>query len=153
MRFSADDIEHGVLRGNRPHPMLPFPPFGPDDVRRQLSLEDPDPRLHFALVCGARSCPPISVYDGEGLDDQLELAAANFIRQEGVRYEQESNTFWLSRIFRWYQVDFGDEKRLRAFLAGRMEDLTVREALASGEGSIRYQAYDWSVNALSKAAA
>lgn len=149
MRFSADDIEHGVLRGNRSHPMLPFPPFGADDPRLQFSLEDPDPRIHFTLVCGARSCPPISVYDGERLGEQLELAAANFIRQEGVQFESESNTLWLSRIFRWYRVDFGGEQGLRSFLARYLEESSAAEALTSDRSSIRYQEYDWSINALS----
>ncbi|TDI86195.1 MAG: DUF547 domain-containing protein, partial [Chloroflexi bacterium] len=55
MRFSADDIEHGVLRGNRRHPYLPFTQFAKGDPREMMSIEDPDPRMHFALVCGARS--------------------------------------------------------------------------------------------------
>ena len=27
-----------------------------------IALQTPDPRIHFALVCGARSCPPIKTY-------------------------------------------------------------------------------------------
>jgi len=68
--FSLDDIEHGILRGNRAHPSK-IPPeakvdsaphviyFEPNDERASLALTSLDPRIHFALNCGAVSCPPI----------------------------------------------------------------------------------------------
>ena len=31
LRFSADDIEHGILRGNRPHPIYPLRTFSSSD--------------------------------------------------------------------------------------------------------------------------
>lgn len=37
-----------------------------------------DPRIHFALVCGAKSCPPIKVYTADALEEGLEAAAAAF---------------------------------------------------------------------------
>lgn len=143
MRFSADDIEHGVLRGNRRHPYLPFTQLAKDDPRELMSIEDPDPRVHFALVCGARSCPPISAYDGEQLDPQLDLAAAAFINGIGAQYDPEAKILSLSRIFKWYAGDFGGrEGALR--LVGRYLDSSVDIAGAR----IRYLPYDWSVNSL-----
>jgi hypothetical protein len=59
-RFSAHDIEHGILRANAAHPAIPGPHFASGDPRRRHSLVQLDPRVHFALVCGARSCPPIA---------------------------------------------------------------------------------------------
>ena len=142
MRFSADDIEHGVLRGNRRHPYLPFPQFSNDDPRLMMSIEHPDPRVHFALVCGARSCPPISSYGGENLEQQLDKAAATFVNGIGVRHEPGENTLYLSRIFKWYAGDFG----------GKEDALRLVERYFDGRGDItgarvRYLPYDWSVNA------
>jgi Protein of unknown function, DUF547 len=37
-----------------------------------------DKRIHFALVCGAKSCPPIRVYTPDELDEGLDAAAAAF---------------------------------------------------------------------------
>ena len=34
-----------------------------------------DPRLHFALVCGAKSCPPIKMYTPDNLEEGLNSAA------------------------------------------------------------------------------
>ena len=35
------------------------------ESRLQVSLDTPEPRIHFALVCGAKSCPPIKTYSSE----------------------------------------------------------------------------------------
>ena len=142
MRFSADDIEHGVLRGNRRHPYLPFTQFAKDDPRRMMSIEDPDPRVHFALVCGARSCPTISAYNGEQLDSQLDLAAATFINGIGAQFDPEHRTLSLSRIFKWYAGDFGGRDGALRLVD---EYLDTTEDIAGAR--IRYLPYDWSVNA------
>ena len=143
MRFSADDMEHGVLRGNRRHPYLPFPQFAADDPRRMMTVSDPDPRVHFALVCGARSCPPIASYEPAALDEQLHLAATAFINGIGTRFEQDGRTLSISRIFRWYRRDFGGTEGVRAVLRQHLTD-PGRLELAR----IRYLPYDWSVNAI-----
>lgn len=69
--FSLNDIENGILRANRKSavPMTAVP-FLFNDPRRSFMLSL-DPRIHFALNCGAQSCPPIAVYKAEQLDAQL----------------------------------------------------------------------------------
>jgi hypothetical protein len=70
MAFSLNEIENGLLRGNRvsavPFTSVPFRKL--NDQRRKLMLEV-DARIHFALNCGAKSCPPISVYLEDKIDD------------------------------------------------------------------------------------
>ena len=46
-----------------------------------------DPCIHFALVCGAKSCPPIKVYTAEALEEGLEAAAASFCESASPRAE------------------------------------------------------------------
>ena len=41
-----------------------------------------DPRIHFALNCGAASCPPIRVYTPERLEFGLAAAASAFCASE-----------------------------------------------------------------------
>ena len=60
--YSLDDIEHGALRDNQGHPSSGKPRFDEGDPRIRAVCSPLDPRLHFALNCGARSCPPIRVY-------------------------------------------------------------------------------------------
>ncbi|MBW2567525.1 MAG: DUF547 domain-containing protein, partial [Deltaproteobacteria bacterium] len=105
--FSLDDIEHGILRGNRKKHLLSPKPFSGGDPRKKFVVEKVDPRIHFALVCGSNSCPPIDVYEEKEIDEQLELVASGFINSEEVIVEEESKRLRVSRIFKWYEDDFG----------------------------------------------
>lgn len=147
-RFSADDIEHGVLRGNRSHPYLPIPPFSPLDPRRSMSITSVEPRIHFALVCGARSCPPIAFYDHDRLEQQLDQAAANFLIGEGAAFNPEENVLHLSRIFKWYRVDFGGEPGVVRLVSEVLGKAEILESWQQGRLVLRYMPYDWSVNAV-----
>jgi hypothetical protein len=104
-RFSANDIEHGILRANRPHWAIPGPQLGPGDPRLAWGMNPMDPRIHCALNCASRSCPPIAFYDAGRIEMQLDLAAASFVAG-AVSVEPAANTVHLSRIFKWYAHDF-----------------------------------------------
>ncbi len=144
--FSLDDIEHGVLRANRGHPRVPGPHFAPGDPRRAHVLPDVDPRLHMALNCASRSCPPIAAYTATKLHDQLDLASAGFVNGGGARYDPERRTLHLSRIFKWYAGDFGGSLGVLTFVR-RHADETLTRALADDPSPhVRWQPYDWSLN-------
>ena len=49
-------------------------PFGKDDPRLEHALEEVEPRIHFALNCGAKSCPPIKTFTNADIDNELKLA-------------------------------------------------------------------------------
>jgi len=146
MRFSADEIEHGILRRNRPNPVVHIRPFAADDPRLSLMVDHLDPRIHFSLVCGARSCPPIAFYDHEHLDQQLDQAAAAFINGNGVHYLAETNTLQLSKIFQWYLADFGGLPAVLELIQRHLHNRKVRNAIEDGDFQIRYMQYDWGVN-------
>ncbi len=146
LRFSADEIEHGILRRNRPNPVMHFRSFAANDPRLSLMVDHLDPRIHFSLVCGARSCPPIAFYDHEHLDRQLDQAAAAFINGDGVHYLAETNTLQLSKIFQWYLSDFGGLPAVLELVQRHVRGKEVQCALESGDFQIRYLRYDWKVN-------
>ena len=152
LRYSADDIEHGILRGNRRHfhPLLLFPQFAPGDVRLAYSLPSVDPRIHCALVCASRSCPPIAVYDADRIHQQLEVAAANFVNSGGAVVDPPAGRLSLSPIFRWYRRDFGGRRAVLDFVERYLDDGPGREFLKARRGglSLSYQRYDWSLNHL-----
>ena len=58
-------MENGILRSNRKAIGSFFRPFAKDDPRLGIALEEPEPKVHFALVCGAKSCPPIKTYEAK----------------------------------------------------------------------------------------
>jgi hypothetical protein len=146
MRFSADEIQHGILRLNRPNPVTFIRPFTSDDPRLLLTVDHLDPRIHFSLVCGGSSCPPIAFYDHERLDRQLDQAAVAFINGGGVHYLSETNTLRLSKIFPWYLADFGGLPAALELVQHYINDRDTRTALESGGFQIDYMRYDWKVN-------
>ena len=55
------------ISGNRPHPSSPSPLFGESDPRLLYSVKNIDPRIHFALVCGAKVCLVIRGYQDHSI--------------------------------------------------------------------------------------
>jgi hypothetical protein len=147
--FSLNDIEHGILRGNSRPPYGFFRPFRREDPRFAFALVPPDPRIHFTLVCGSRSCPPIGFYTSGQIEDQLELATASFINSGEVEIIPSENLLRISQIFRWYRRDFGGNQRaIIQFLLQYLDPGEKKDFLgAHQEGvRVRYRSYDWSLN-------
>jgi hypothetical protein len=99
--LNLNQIEHGILRGNRAA-LIGQPPFANHDPRANwvLPLE---PRIHFALNCGAVSCPPIRAYSAQQLEQQLELATHSYLSE----CKLEAGVVWLPRLLSYYPSDFG----------------------------------------------
>lgn len=142
--FSLLDIEHGVLRQNRPSRNQPDSVFAPEDRRRAWTVGRFDPRVHFALMCGTRSCPPIRAYRAERLEAQLDLATRGFVNAD-VEVDRARRTLRLSRLFYWYADDFG---ALVPWLVRHLDPGPGREWLAANASAttLEYRAYDWALN-------
>ncbi|XP_056018682.1 uncharacterized protein LOC125670590 isoform X2 [Ostrea edulis] len=109
--YSLQDMENGVLRANRKGVGMLFRPFSQSDPRFHIALEEPEPYIHFALVCGAKSCPPIKTYSTDGLNEQLKLAAEAFLDgDDGLTINMSRKQIMLTKILSWYQEDFGKNK-------------------------------------------
>ena len=164
--YTCDDIENGVLRGNRPgaatlgallgNPSLSRGPFRAGDPRRYNVVLPMDPRIHFALVCGARSCPPIRVYTSKDIDRELEDAAFSFFESEIDVVTNESGEAASAAVSKivgeWYKFDFGasDAERLRyvsAFMkAGTAKDALIKALDDGKDVPLTTRAYDWTLN-------
>lgn len=158
--FSLHDIEQGILRANRGHPAVLGPQFGTDDPRRQHALNQPEPRIHFALVCAAESCPAIRLYDAESIAAQLDLATRHFVNSSAVEIDLPAKTVCLSKIFQWYAPDFGASFAvtlgfgsaipLLRWIAPYLQDEAERVALTlhAHDYRVTFADYDWSLNRL-----
>ena len=124
--MTLDAVEHGVIRD-----------------------EFDEPRIHFALVCAAVSCPPLraEAYAGDRLDDQLDDQGQRFLTNQAKNeVPADDSTIRLSKIFSWFGGDFGDDDAaLQAFIARYFDD-DVRDRLERGAYDIAYLDYDWSLN-------
>jgi hypothetical protein len=136
IRLSLDDIEHGILRRHRWKYGLGYLPlvFCPRHIKR-LAVEEVDHRIHFALNCGAVSCPPIAIYDFHRLNDQLDVATRQFMMSE-TTVEEESKTLRTTRLLAWFRGDFRKAGGPRRFL----EQLFDRDFRGF---TIAYNAYSW----------
>ena len=153
--YSLNDIENGLLRANRPSAVpMTRPPFhGRDDPRRKFMIKQVDPRIHFTLNCGARSCPAIGVYEPEQLEAQLRQATQGFLLQS-VSFNCETKTANLSMIFKWYNIDFGnnDQELLVWIKTHGSEPFQKKfqecEDAAGGIKNmiVKFNDYDWGLN-------
>lgn len=147
--FSPDDIEHGLLRGNRRPPYSLFRRFGRGDPRLDFRVEPLDPRIHFTLVCGSASCPFIDVYTPEDLEWELETAGRALVNSSAVVLDRSRQKISLSSIFKWYAPDFGGNQgeRLR-FIARYVDNEQERTYIQDHADSLQvaYQTYDWRLN-------
>ena len=146
-RLSCDDIEQGILRGNRGHPFIPGSQFSPNDPRIDWVIKDVDVRIHFALNCASLSCPQIRTYNAKYLDEQLELAASNFVYQN-VRLDEKSKKLIISEIFRWYAEDFGGKKGVIQFVFEHLPDGAQKSWIKDNAQTLdlMYERYDWRLN-------
>ena len=142
LEFSANDIEHGVLRGNRHNPLSGDCPFSPHDPRLAHVITDLDPRIHFVINCGARSCPPVRRYHGAHIQDQFDVATRGFVSHDVTL---DKKRLVASPIFRWFARDFAQwPGGLVGFLADHLEDGPVRRAVLAGElDRVTWREYDW----------
>ena len=102
-----------------------------------------EPRVHFALNCASRSCPPLQAqaFEAGKLDGQLERLAKTFVNTNyGVAFDAASKTARLSKIFDWYKDDFAKEGGAVAFVNKR------RSSPLPPDTKISYQDYDWALN-------
>ena len=79
-----------------------------------------DYRIHFALNCGAKSCPPIAFYTLEKLDKQLNDAMHSFIISE-TAIDMNNKTIATSKLLYWYRGDFGGTTGIKKVLQHVLE--------------------------------
>lgn len=115
-----------------------------------MTLTYPEPLIHFALVSGNRSGPALRCYSPGNIDKELMEAASNFLRTGGVIIDFEAKVASLSKILRWFNIDFGkNELEVMKHVSNYLEP-TVSEALlellSNSQLKVTYQSYDWGLN-------
>ena len=133
--LSPDAIEHGMLRRGRWKLGLGYlaNPF-PSKLERALRVARVDPRIHFALNCGARSCPPIATYEAGTVETQLDAATRAYLSADVRR---DGDAIVVPRMFLWYLGDFGGPGGMRSFLDRHWNGPLGPRA------RIRFGQYDW----------
>ena len=117
-RYSLNQIEHEIVR----------PVFQ-------------EPRIHFALVCAATSCPKLlnTAYRWDLLDKQLDSQTRYFLNRSGKNEISEDKVV-VSQLFNWYGEDFTKTGTLIDYLNDYASIKISKSAL------IEFAEYDWSLN-------
>lgn len=121
--ITLDNIEHDILR----------PRFK-------------DPRIHFAVNCASKGCPPLrsEPYRGEMLNEQLNDMTKSFVNDP--KYNRlEGKILYVSSIFKWYSEDFNDDI-LGFFLQYAEGDLKQGLERNREEIKVKHLDYGWSLN-------
>ena len=105
-----------------------------------------DPRVHFAINCAAKSCPPLrpEPYRADILGQQLDEMTQAFIN-DSRRNRLEGRTLYVSSIFKWFSEDFHDDV-VGFFLKYAQGDLKKQLQDSKGKIKVKYLDYDWSLN-------
>jgi hypothetical protein len=105
-----------------------------------------DPRVHFAINCAAKSCPPLQPepFSGNILDRQLDDSTRSFIN-DPKSYRLEGNELYVSRIFKWFSEDFNEDV-FGFFLKYANGNLRKELEAKSERTTVKYLQYDWSLN-------
>ncbi len=116
-----------------------------------------DPRIHFAINCAAKSCPPIRTepYVGARISEQLDDQARTFLNgPHGVRLEKNGGELILhtTKIMDWFKDDFEKWSAGRvAFIAHYVTPDKRKQIEAAGnQVDLKFDDYDWSLNDASK---
>ncbi|MBD1395031.1 DUF547 domain-containing protein [Mucilaginibacter glaciei] len=137
--LSLDLIEHGILRHSKVKWSEGYlGKLFPSGFEKKFRVETLDYRIHFALNCGAKSCPPIAFYEPEQIDKQLNVAVKTYLKGE-VTYNKEQNTVEVPALMGWFRHDFGGKK-------GMLEILNRNKIIPEGtKPTIHFKKYDWSL--------
>ncbi|MCB2192150.1 MAG: DUF547 domain-containing protein [Deltaproteobacteria bacterium] len=121
--FTLDQIEHEVLR----------PTFK-------------DPRIHFAVNCASKGCPPLlnRPYTGAEVQGQLQAQATAFIN-DPARTRLQGNTLYVTKIMDWFSEDFDDDP-VGFVKKYAQDDFKRRLEGLGGQVEVEYLDYDWSLN-------
>lgn len=114
-----NNIEHGIIR-----------------------KEFEEPRIHFALVCAAFSCPKLqnTAYLPNKLDEQLTKAAGDFLSDPTKNEIHSGSSASLSKLFSWYKGDFTKNMSLEEFISQYSETELNKNA------KLEFKDYIWALN-------
>lgn len=129
-------------------------------IRREFN----EPRIHLALVCAAKGCPPLipNAYRHDLLEQQLASASRAYLSdRRRNRLDQNKATLYISKVFEWYAEDFVplwgkspvpegavDTPTHRALIGFFIEYMPEADAdyLESNPVRVETLDYDWTLN-------
>lgn len=116
-----------------------------NELEKQKLLQPyKDARVHFALVCAAKSCPPLlnQAYTPREVEQQLQNQAKRTLNDPGfIMIQAKAKQVQVSEIFKWYKDDFlGEAESIFAYIN------KYRSTPLPAKYSLSYYTYNWALN-------
>ncbi|MGB3546449.1 MAG: DUF547 domain-containing protein [Saprospiraceae bacterium] len=104
--LSLEDIEHGIIRGSETKLGMGYiGKLFPGEYEKMMRVKETDPRIHFALNCGAVDCPPVYSFNAATIDKDLDQLTEAYLRRFST-YVPEKNIVRTTSLMKWFKGDF-----------------------------------------------
>ncbi len=124
--YTLDQVENSIIRHNWP-----------------------DPRIHYALVCAAQSCPQLrsEAYTAELLEAQFNNQAEWFMKNRN-QFDLKNRKAELSKVYEWYAVDFGKNttEALETLIPHVDDSLAKNLEKDARKWTVSFSEWDWKLN-------
>ncbi|MBC7525099.1 MAG: DUF547 domain-containing protein [Flavobacterium sp.] len=139
-KVNLDIIEHGFLRKSAVKWSLgKFGKMFPPKLERTFRVDKVNWRIHFALNCGAKSCPPVGIYELKTIDAQLEKSAKGYFLKNSS-FDKNSNLLKVPSLMSWFRGDFGNK-------SGVIKIAKDFKVIPQGSNpNLDYLNYDWTLD-------
>ena len=140
IKMSFDDIEHGIIRSSRWKLSLGYlrDPFVPKFIK-MLRTKKPDGRVHFALNCGAKSCPPIAIFHENKIQTELDKISKQYLT---ITTKIDGKNITVTPLMSWFRADFGGKK-------GAKKNFLIKYGIVDAgmkKINLIFGAYDWTLS-------
>ncbi len=120
-----------------------------DDVENRLRALK-DARIHFAIVCASKSCPPLArkAYVAAGISAALDAQGRAFVGDPSKnRLDRARGRLALSKIFEWNRAEFArDGGTVLKYVAGLVAEPALSEWVSTFPGKPEFLEWDWALN-------
>ncbi|MFK7811345.1 MAG: DUF547 domain-containing protein [Maribacter sp.] len=138
-KVAFSKIEHGIIRKSQwPLGLGKIRKWFPNKFERKLRVDKRDYRIHFALNCGAKDCPPVAIYEADHLEEQFNKSTELYLKKT-TDYNAAKKEVAITSIFSWFRGDFGSKKDVKKILKNQGLIPTIQNI------DIRYKNYDWTL--------
>lgn len=136
--LSFDDIEHGIIRKSKIKLSLGYlRKWFVSKYERDLRVNNIDWRIHFALNCGAKSCPPVAVYSAESLNKEFDFMTREYLKEQ-TTYNKETKIAKSVALMSWFRGDFGG-------ISGAKKILFEYKIIPDKPKNLEFKSYDWTL--------
>jgi len=136
--MNYDDMEHGIMRNSRLKLSLGYVKnLFAAKWEKMLRNEEIDGRIHFALNCGAKDCPPIAIFNDVEFENQMNEINKRYLKKHT---SLEGTTITTSPLFSWFRADFDGKKGVSKFLVNY--DIVP----PAKNYKLVFKSYDWTLD-------